>query len=53
MRESENNRAIALPRIAAAANAARVIRKVTISEPKRLGPSVHKVSAIKRGPGRM
>ena len=44
---------MAPPRMAAAASAASVMRKVTRSEPKRLGPSVHNAFAIAIGPGRM
>ena len=33
--------------------ARKLVRKVTRSEPKRLGPSLHKACAIASGPGRM
>ena len=50
MRDSENNTAIAPPRKAAAASAASVTRKVTSSEPSRLGPSVHKLCGDRARP---
>jgi hypothetical protein len=44
---------MAPPISAAAASAARVTRRVTNSEPSRLGPSVHRLAAIRLGGGRI
>ena len=53
MREREKRSAIAPPKNAAAANAASVTRSVTRSEPRRLGPSTHRLRATALGAGRM
>ena len=53
MRERENKSAIAPPISAAAASAASVMRNVTSSDPRRLGPSFHKESATALGAGRI